>query len=160
MENNVVYTLTYDTNGGEGVPAVATKNGNESYAIFIADYATPHRDGFVFSGWSFSPSASADDSMIIHGGDFFTVISREATLFAVWTEAAVVDETSVVSEEGEVEPLGVFTTSSLDGRVNGVSDAIGFAFIGAAVVLGVIALILFRQKEPRILSREIEEEEE
>lgn len=159
MENNVVYTLTYNANGGDGVPAVATKMGNESYAIFSADYVTPHRDGYVFSGWSFSPSASGDDSMLIHGGDFFTVTSKEATLFAVWTEAASVEsvESAAVAEDGEAEPLGVLT-SSLDGQVNLVSDAIGFAFIGAAVVLGVIALILFRQKQPRILSKEEVEE--
>lgn len=159
MENNVVYTLTYNANGGDGVPAVVNKMGNESYAIFSADYVTPHRDGFVFSGWSFSPIASGDDSMLIHGGDFFTVTSREATLFAVWTEAASVEsiESAAVAEDGEAEPLGVFA-SSIDGEVNTVSDAIGFAFIGAAVVLGIIALILFRQKEPRILSKEEVEE--
>ena len=157
MENNVVYTLTYNANGGDGVPATVKKMGNESYAIFSADYVTPHRDGFVFSGWSFSPVASGDDSMLIHGGDFFTVTSREATLFAVWSSESTLIESAPSVEEGEVEPLGVFS-SSVDSKVNLLSDAIGFAFIGAAVVLGVIALILFRQKEPRILSREEVEE--
>ena len=72
MEGNTLYTLTYDANGGEGAPGVATKTGNENFAIFTAESLTPTRPGFVFSGWSFSPNGEA----MIHAGDLFTVTSQ------------------------------------------------------------------------------------
>ncbi|MBR3368874.1 InlB B-repeat-containing protein [Candidatus Saccharibacteria bacterium] len=155
MEGNTVYTLTYDANGGEGAPGVAIKNSNENFAIFTAESLTPVRPGFVFSGWSFSPTGEA----MIHAGDLFTVTARDTTVYAIWTEALTEDEVISSATEENAEPLGVFSSSdSNDSQVQIVGDAIGFAFIGAAVILGLIALLLFRQRQPRIISKEEEEE--
>lgn len=155
MEGNTVYTLIYDANGGEGAPGVVTKNSNENFAIFTAEAVTPKREGFVFSGWSFSPSGEA----MVHEGDLFTVTSQNTTIYAVWTEALSADEVTQDAVAENAEPLGVFSsTESNDSQVQIVGDAIGFAFIGAAIILGLIALLLFRERQPRILSKKEEDE--
>lgn len=155
MEGNTLYTLTYDANGGEGGPGVATKNSNENFAIFTATDVTPVRQGFVFSGWSFAKDGEA----AIHAGDLFTVTSREMTVYAVWTEANSEVLTTDDAETENTEPLGVFSSSdSENSQIQVVGDAIAFSFIGAAIILGLMALLLFRQRQPRILSKEEEEE--
>lgn len=156
MEGNTLYTLTYDANGGEGGPGVATKNSNENFAIFTTTDVTPVRQGFVFSGWSFV----RDGEVTVRPGDLFTVTNKDMTVYAVWTEAGA-DET--IGDDAEVEnaePLGVFSqTESNSSQIQVVGDAVAFAFIGAAVILGFIAILLFRQRQPRILSQEEEKEE-
>ena len=155
MEGNTVYTLTYDANGGEGAPGVATKTSNENYAIFTTDSLTPVRPGYVFSGWSFSPNGEA----LLHGGDLFSATSTNMTIYAVWTEASTEEDVLNNAVEENAEPLGVFTSSdSNNSQIQIAGDAIAFAFIGAAVILGLIALLLFRQRQPRILSKEEEKE--
>jgi len=149
MELNTEYKLIYDGNGGTGGPEPVIKLSNEHYVIFSASEMTPRREGYIFSGWSLS----REGETWIFGGDYFSVTARETTLYAMWTKA---DEEAVVVADATteaVEPLGVFSESNGNSN-SGVGVSVGMSFILAAVILGAIALIFFRAKEPRILSIE------
>ena len=72
---NPVYTLTYDANGGEGVPDTQTGNG----AITLsAD--EPTRDEYIFMGWA--TSATAAEAEYQPGASY--TLSADTTLYAVW----------------------------------------------------------------------------
>ncbi len=71
------YTITYDANGGTGVPASQTK----SYDIDLTLSAIePIRDGYIFKGWATSKSGS----VVYTPGEIYTTNS-EITLYACWT---------------------------------------------------------------------------
>ena len=72
---NPVYTLTYDANGGEGVPDTQTGNG----AITLsAD--EPTRDEYIFMGWA--TSATAAEAEYQAGASYD--LTADTTLYAVW----------------------------------------------------------------------------
>ena len=151
-ENNILYTLIYDANGGENAPASVSKNGNSNYAIFDIDSQTPSREGFVFSGWSFEK----DGKVNFHEKDMVTIPYQNMTVYAVWTPNSVVNLGDSFADEN-VEPLGVFTSSDAPYEQQVLGDTIGFSIIFGAIILGIIGLILFRKREPRILTMEVEE---
>ncbi len=69
------YTLTYNANGGSGVPAQQT--GSTSYTI---SGAKPTRSGYNFLGWSTSSSAI----IATYGEGSTIVLDSDTTLYAVW----------------------------------------------------------------------------
>lgn len=74
------YTVTYNANGGSGVPSSQTVTGGTSLTL---SSIVPERFPYTFLGWSTSSSAS---SATYKPGDSFT-ISSNLTLYAVWQEA-------------------------------------------------------------------------
>ena len=142
------YDLTYNTNGGENGPAVASLLGNEHYAIAHIDTVTPIRPGFTFAGWSFTPDGPAE----VFSSDLLTLTSEHTVLYAVWTEeAAEVPTTS--GEEENAEPLGVVATSK-DVPHSDPGIALGFSLLGLAVLLA--AVFATRTRGPKILSKNYE----
>lgn len=69
------YTLTYNANGGSGVPSSQT--GSASYTVTSTK---PTRNGYTFLGWSKSGNASYASYT---AGDTITLTS-DTTLYAVW----------------------------------------------------------------------------
>ena len=77
----IIYTISYNVNGGSGQLASQTKN----YGINLTlSDIIPNREGHIFLGWSTSSSAT---SATYNPGDTYTANSS-ATLYAVWEKIA------------------------------------------------------------------------
>lgn len=149
---NTTYTLIYNPNGGEGGPSTATLMGNEYYAIFHTDTATPIRENYDFAGWSFTPDGPAE----VFAGDFFTVTSQNSTLYAVW----VLHESNVVSTDEETEanaqPLGVITSSD-SSPTPVISTGILAPTLLGVIVASIIVISVTKARRPHILSKEYDD---
>lgn len=141
------YKLNYDLNGGVGGPESAVVVGNENYVIFEISDITPHKDGYVFSGWS---TKNSDSRMF--GGDIFSVTNKETTVVANWTKAEMSEVIEEDAVSGSTEPLGVVVSS--DSYSSGAGFLIGVSFIFSAIVLGAVFLLLVHKRQPKILSME------
>lgn len=145
------YTLNYDAAGGESAPAATSVAGNENYALFRVDTATPSRPGFSFAGWSFTPGGPAE----VFAGDLFTATSIGTTLYAVWSEEVanvpVIDEV----ETENAEPLGVVAVSNNTQTGLPLGVVLGFSFICFALAASA-AVLLIRARRPRIVTKEYE----
>lgn len=75
---NETYTIKYDANGGTGAPASQIKTYGTPIRI---SGVVPEREGYVFLGWSTSPTATSATYAI---GDFFEN-DEDTTLYAIWT---------------------------------------------------------------------------
>ncbi len=73
----MVYTLTYNANGGNGAPSSQT--GNTSYTV---SSIVPTRSGYNFIGWSTNSNAT---SASYTPGSAIN-ISQDTTLYAVWSK--------------------------------------------------------------------------
>ena len=71
------YTITYDANGGSGIPENQTKTHEVNLTL---SNLIPTRTGYTFLGWSTSSGAT---SATYSPGDIFT-INADTTLYAVW----------------------------------------------------------------------------
>ena len=69
------FTLTYNANGGTGVPASQTGNGT-----ITLSGTKPARDGYTFLGWA--TSATATSAQYQPGASF--ILNANKTLYAVW----------------------------------------------------------------------------
>ena len=75
--NSIVYTLTYNANGGSGAPSKQTK----SYGYDITLSSTiPTKSGYEFLGWSTSNTATT--ATYTAGSKFSS--NEDTTLYAVW----------------------------------------------------------------------------
>ena len=74
------YTITYDANGGSGVPEAQT--GKYAYEIALSS-EIPTRYGYVFKGWCVDKYATIDDVLIFEPGCSYLVLGSE-TLYAIW----------------------------------------------------------------------------
>ena len=72
-----VYTVTYNANGGSGVPSSQTKDYGTALTL---SSTAPTRTGYTFLGWSTSSTAT---SATYQPGDTFTT-NANTTLHAVW----------------------------------------------------------------------------
>ena len=79
------YTVTYNTNGGEGGPPYQeTKISGVDYTISTLK---PRREGRVFLGWSTNPSATTPDNNYAPGSIYAE--NKNLELYAVWTNQTV-----------------------------------------------------------------------
>ena len=81
-----IFTLNYDTNGGENPPESASGVGQGSYT-FVVSTIEPTKDEKTFIGWSTDSAATTAEYV---GGDSFTVDAQmqTATLYAVYGQAS------------------------------------------------------------------------
>ncbi len=82
------YTLSYNGNGGVGVPASQRVKANTG---FYLSSTKPTRSGYTFLGWSTSKNATSASYSAGAG----VRISSNITLYAVWKKNAAVNPTSV-----------------------------------------------------------------
>ena len=73
------YTISYNANGGEGVPEAQTKTYGEDLTL---SSTKPTRTGYDFKGWS--TSSSAETATYSAGGKYTS--NSSATLYAVWSK--------------------------------------------------------------------------
>ena len=77
----VVYTVSYNANGGSGAPESQRKL--QGAALTLSE-TVPTRDGFIFKGWA--ESAGAAEAQYQPGGSF--TADADTTLYAVWEKDA------------------------------------------------------------------------
>lgn len=70
-----LYTLTYDANGGSGIPSSQTGNGYVRIPNTV-----PSRSNYTFLGWA--ASASTTEAQY-NPGDYYS-LTKNTTLYAVW----------------------------------------------------------------------------
>ena len=75
----VSFTLTYNANGGNGVPAAQSGNGNITLSA-----VKPFRDGYTFLGWA--QSSGAASAQYLPGASYN--LGSDTTLYAVWQKNA------------------------------------------------------------------------
>ena len=73
------HTVSFDANGGEGVPESVTKYLGVELTL---PSGRPSRNGFVFAGYATAQNGSASDAVYQPGGIFD--IDADTTLYAVW----------------------------------------------------------------------------
>ena len=78
-EAPVVYTITYDANGGTGTIANTTYKAGEK--VTLSDGSGFSRDGYTFAGWSNTPDGTNLDVNALTG--------KNVTLYAVWNKVNV-----------------------------------------------------------------------
>ena len=77
----VVYTVSYNANGGSGAPESQRKL--QGAALTLSE-TVPTRDGFIFKGWA--ESAGEAEAQYQPGGSF--TADADTTLYAVWEKDA------------------------------------------------------------------------
>ena len=98
VQNNHVYTISYDANGGTGAPSGESyTTTSETSHDFTVSATVPTRTGYTFVGWNTSPNG---------GGTYYTAgntvtateNSPDVVLFAIWStspDAPVYSETNL-----------------------------------------------------------------
>lgn len=76
-EENEVYYIIYNANGGKNAPSMQTKNEDEDITI---SEVVPTREGYTFDGWAIGN----DDTVIYSSGDTYKE-NKTLYLHAVWT---------------------------------------------------------------------------
>lgn len=94
-DNNSIYTIKYDANGGSGAPSEQTKFKGEPLTLSSVE---PTRNGYTFLGWAHGTTATEPT---YHPGDPYTA-NAGATLYAVWKkDSSENGNDNTVSGEGE-----------------------------------------------------------
>ena len=86
----VIYTVSYNANGGSGAPASQQKLKG---AALTLSSATPTRSGYTFLGWATSSTATA--AQYQPGGSYTEDIN--VTLYAVWQKSGIEKGQLIVS---------------------------------------------------------------
>lgn len=76
LKKTIVYTLSYNANGGTGAPEPTTAEEG----IFSISEETPTRSGFYFLGWALTPTAEVAE----YAPGQNIEIHSDVTLYAVW----------------------------------------------------------------------------
>ena len=84
----ILFTVTYNANGGSGAPAAQTKTYGTNLTL---SSTKPTKTGYTFLGWS--TSSSATSATYSAGGTFTT--NANTTLYAVWKKVTPVTITSM-----------------------------------------------------------------
>lgn len=83
----IVYTVSYNANGGSGAPASQSKNHGTSITLSSTQ---PTRSGYTFLGWS--TNSTGTGTAYAPGGTYST--NASATLYAVWAGVQVTSLTA------------------------------------------------------------------
>lgn len=77
---NVVYTVSFDPNGGSFPAGAKTSKYLEVGSVITADEITnPTREGYTFGGWSYASNAESPDANL-------GSVTQAVTIYAVWYE--------------------------------------------------------------------------
>lgn len=77
-----LYTVTYDANGGTGVPAQETYNPKEQYVVDVKFTPEPTREGYTFLGWNEDKDAQTPE--YTKNGNHKINLNGNTTLYAIW----------------------------------------------------------------------------
>ena len=84
------YSISYNGNGGSGVPSTQTKIYGKN---LIISNNIPNRDGYTFKNWNTKPSGTGES---YYSGDVYNSNSN-ATLYAQWEQNPTVATTSTIA---------------------------------------------------------------
>lgn len=76
-----MWTLEYDTNGGEGGPGTVMEEASGISHGFVIPDDAPTKEGYTFVGWS---SSGGSQTANLYAGDVFTTSQQSSRLYAVW----------------------------------------------------------------------------
>lgn len=131
-EEAVVYSVTYDLNGGEGIIPVDENNYTAGDSAILADGSNLTMDGYDFAGWAYEP-----------GGDAITepeiIINDDVTLYAVWD--------AVPTAEPTVAPTDIPADTNQDIPKTGVGSGIYLGVIMLAFGGGVVLFEVIRKRK-------------
>lgn len=121
------YKVSYSANGGDGAPAVQTK---EDAATVIISTQRPTRAGYEFLGWS----TSADSTDVAYTGGESYSAKAHLTLYAVWAK----DNTITYDANGGVGAPDAQTKHAADSvkLSNTRPTMTGYNFVGWSTVQG------------------------
>lgn len=122
------YTVSYNANGGSGVPSSQTKWHGETLTL---SSTTPTRSGYTFVGWGTSTSDTSSDYSA--GGSYTS--NAGATLYAIWKKTITLSyNTNGGSTAPSSESATVYnaTTSKTFTVTSTVPTKAGNAFLGWA----------------------------
>ena len=127
----VIYTITYDANGGSGAPAAQQKLKGTALTLSTTK---PTLNGFTFKGWALTSTAT---TAAYTSGASYTE-DADATLYAVWEKDVVVDENTqaiTVSSVKAYPGSTVDVTVSLQNNPGIVGMTLKFAYDSSAMEL-------------------------
>ena len=90
-EKKIIYTLSYDANGGTGAPPAQT--AEQGYRLYVSSQV-PMRPGYDFLGWSLSSDAQTVDYI----ADRSITMNSNITLYAVWEKIPIDGNEITVSD--------------------------------------------------------------
>lgn len=79
----LIYTLVYNADGAENIPAVQSIEAGISGCIFQLSDKIPQRSGYIFLGWAKSPDADRPE---YQPGEKMQTVKTFTMLYAVWQE--------------------------------------------------------------------------
>ena len=127
----VIYTISYDANGGSGAPAAQQKLKGTALTLSTTK---PTLSGYTFKGWAMSKTAT---TVAYAPGASYTE-DADATLYAVWEKDVVVDENdpAIVVSSVKVRPgEEVDVTLSLQNNPGIVGMTLKFEYDKTAMTL-------------------------
>ena len=131
-DNAIIYTITFNSKGGEKVESIKVEKNN-----VIGNLPTPTKKGYSFDGWYFGTELVNNN----------TVVTRDMTLVAKWTEA---DEESTTkktttkkttTKKTTKKTTSTTTTTTTTQKVE-TQDAISYKIEKSGSVVGQIMLFL------------------
>ena len=111
----IIYSLTYDANGGKNAPPPQTKTHGSPIRL---SSDIPTREGYIFQGWATSASAS---TAVYQPGARYTE-DKNMTLYAVWIAPDFILPTSLKTIEAEAFTGCNFKYVQLPENVTAIGD--------------------------------------
>ncbi|TLG72725.1 DUF7619 domain-containing protein [Culicoidibacter larvae] len=135
VELPVQYQVFYDGNGHTAGEAPTDAHLYDCDALVtILGKHTLEKDGYIFVGWSMTPSQNTR-AIIYNENDNFTITS-DTTLYAVWAPVEIpIDPVDPVTPEPELPITGSSDTALI---------------IGVPMILLALGLIIYKKSNPRL----------
>lgn len=130
----VIYTVSYDANGGTGAPTAQQKLKGTALTLSATK---PVLSGYAFKGWALSKTAT---TVVYTPGASYTA-DKSVTLYAVWEKDVAVDENTpaiAVSSVKAYPGSTVDVTVSLQNNPGIVGMTLKFAYDSSAMELSSI----------------------
>ena len=151
----IIYTVTFDANGGTGAMSNEEYTYGESKPLFKNSYS---REGYTFVGWSTTPTGAIEYQ---DGTDYDFTQETNATLYAQWEKNAEPVTPVEPSKKEKGKPVSTNnqkTSNNLSTTVNNSSKtnslpktgetSNGFALIGLALSgLGILVVLLRNKRK-------------
>lgn len=129
----VLYTVTYDANGGTGSPTDPASPYAAGMTVTVLGPGSLVRSGYIFTGWN----TVADGSGTGYAAGSTFVVGGATTLFAQWTPSYTVTYTGDLSTGGAppVDTLSPYAAGSTvtvldNNNPEGVLVRSGYTFLG------------------------------
>ena len=128
----VFYTITYNGNGYTSGTVPMGGSYPSGHSVLIAAQGNMVREGFVFQGWAYTSDAKTPD--FAAGSTAYLILTKDATLFAVWLKegtSLMYTVTYLPGEYGTFDAVSyVCALGDLTPEAPVVTGQSGWSFIG------------------------------